>query len=261
MNKIIIKNKEQIAGIKKSCQLAANTLKHVEPFVKEGVTTNELNDVCEKYIRDNGGIPASLNYGEIADGEHRRPPFPKSICTSLNEVVCHGIPDDTKLKEGDILNIDVATILDGYYGDTCKMYSVGKISEDAKHLLKVSKKCLEIGINQVKPGNYFSNIGYHITQYAMLQNYSIVWQFTGHNVGIAFHEFCEINHYETRKDRGPVMQKNMIFTIEPMISQGSPDIIIDDKDFWTVKTIDRKLSSQFEHTILVTERGYEILTL
>jgi methionyl aminopeptidase len=247
---ILIKNQRQIEGIRKSCRLAAATLRYISQFVVAGVTTGELNDLCEKYIVDNNAIPAPLGYMG----------YPKATCISLNEVICHGIPGQEKLKDGDIVNIDVTTILDGYYGDTSTMFTVGAISEDAQHLLDVAKRCLDIGIKQVRPGNRFGNIGYEIHKYAMLQGCTVVYQFCGHGVGIRFHEEPQVSHIAD-KDSGPKMRPGMIFTIEPMINLGSPEAIIDEEDKWTARTVDGKLSAQYEHTVLVTSTGAEILTL
>lgn len=246
---IIIKTWQQIAGIRKSCKLAAETLKYVEQFVKAGVTTDELNEHANFFIRKNGAIPAPLNYQG----------FPKETCISVNEVICHGIPNEYKLKEGDIVNVDVTTILDGYYGDTSTMFSIGSISEDAQHILNVAKKCLEIGVKQVKPGNYFGNIGYEITKYAHLMQCTVVHQFCGHGVGLEFHEEPQVSHI-AEKNSGPKMRPGMVFTIEPMINEGSPEAVIDEQDNWTARTEDGKLSAQYEYTVLVTRKGVEILT-
>ncbi len=245
---IIIKSKWQIDGIRKSCRLAADTLKYLQEFVKEGITTEELNVLAENYIRKHKGVPAPLGYLN----------YPKATCISVNEVICHGIPGDYKLKNGDILNIDVSTILDGYYGDTGMMYTVGDISENAKHLLNVTKKCLDVGIDQVRPGNYFGNIGYEIHKYAALQGCTIVYQFTGHGVGVKFHEEPQVDHI-AHKDSGPKMREGMIFTIEPMICLQSPEAVVLE-DGWTAVTDDGGLSAQYEHSVLVTKTGVEILT-
>lgn len=250
---IIIKNTKQIDGIRKSCKLAANCLKHIEPFVKAGVTTGELNDEIEFFIRKHNAIPAPLGY--IVDDQS----YPKATCISVNEVICHGIPGDYKLKDGDILNIDVTTILNGYYGDTATMFTVGEISDDAKHIINVAKNCLEIGIQQVKPKNQFGMIGRAIQRYANLQQCTVVYQFCGHGVGLRFHEPPQVSHCE-ESDLGAQMKPGMIFTVEPMINLGCPYAVIDKKDHWTARTIDGKLSAQFEHTVLVTEDGVEILT-
>jgi len=247
---ILIKNSKQIEGIRRSCQLAAETLRHVKSFVEAGVTTADLNRECDKFMRLYGAVPAPLGYMG----------YPEATCISVNEVICHGIPGEYKLKDGDIVNIDVTTILDGYYGDTSTMFTIGQINEDAQHLLDVTKKCLEIGIRQVKPGNRFGNIGYEIHRYALLQGCTVVYQFCGHGVGIKFHEDPQVPHI-AEKNSGPRMKPGMTFTIEPMINLGSPDAIIDEQDKWTARTTDGKLSAQYEHTVLVTETGVEVLTV
>ena len=246
---IIIKTEKQIEGIRKSSRLAAKTLKYLEPLIVPGITTGEINDLAEKFIRDNGATPACLNYRG----------FPKAVCTSVNEVICHGIPGDRALKEGDIINVDVTTILDGFYGDTCRMYAVGQVSESAQKIMDTAKKCLEIGIAQVRPGNRFGNIGHEIRKYATSQGYSVVWQFCGHGVGLKFHEDPQVNHAD-QKDNGPRMKEGMTFTIEPMINEGVAEALILE-DHWTAITSDHKLSAQYEHTVLVTKTGVEILTI
>ena len=247
---IRIKNQEQIDGIRKSSKLAAETLKFIEPYVKEGVTTEHLDNLIHQFIIDHGAIPATLNYNG----------YPKSSCISLNEVVCHGIPaPDITLKNGDILNIDVTTILDGYYGDTSKMYTVGDVTETAKKLIDVTKHCLDLGIQQVRPGNYLGNIGYVISRYAVSQGFSVVYEFCGHGVGVEFHEDPQVDH-SSRKNSGPKLKPGMTFSIEPMINVGRPRVKLDKHDGWTARTIDDQLSAQFEHTILVTETGFEVLT-
>lgn len=246
---IYLKNYKQVEGIRKSSMLAAQTLKHIATFVKAGVTTGFLNDEAERFIRENGAIPAPLGYRG----------YPKATCVSVNEVICHGIPSDRVLKDGDILNVDVTTILDGYYGDTSTMFAVGEISSDAKKLLEVAKQCLHIGVQQVKPGNYLGNIGYEINRYAVKNGCSVVYQFCGHGTGLEFHEDPQICHVADR-NTGMKLRKGMIFTIEPMINLGHPDAIINEADGWTASTIDGSLSAQYEHTVLVTPKGVEILT-
>lgn len=250
MEKIIIKTSEQIEGIRKSSKLAGQTLEHIAPFVKEGVSTEFLDQKIEAFIRENGAIPATLGYGG----------YPKSCCISLNEVVCHGIPsENTVLKNGDILNIDVTTILGGYYGDTSRMFTIGEVSAEALDLIEVTKHCLDLGIQQVKPGNQFGNIGFAISRYAKSKGYSVVYEFCGHGVGVQFHEEPQVDH-AARRNTGPYMKPGMTFTIEPMINQGRAGTNVDKIDKWTARTIDNKLSAQFEHTILITESGYEVLT-
>ena len=250
MKKIIIKTPEQIEGIRKSSKLAGQSLEYITEFVKEGVSTEYLNEKIDAYIRQNGAIPATLGYSG----------YPKSCCISVNEVVCHGIPsENTILKNGDILNIDVTTILDGYFGDTSKMYTIGEISPLALELIEVTRHSMDLGIQQVKPGNQFGNIGFAISKYVKSKGFSVVFEYCGHGVGIEFHEEPQVDH-AARRNTGSFMQPGMPFTIEPMINLGRPGTIVDKVDKWTARTVDKKLSAQFEHTILVTETGFEVLT-
>ncbi|MBR9860409.1 type I methionyl aminopeptidase [bacterium] len=246
---IRIKTKEQIEGIRESSKLAASVLKYLEEFVVPGNTTKYINDKALEYIKDHGATPATLGYKG----------FTGSICTSPNEVICHGVPNQYELKEGDILNIDVTTILNKYYGDTCKMYAVGEISDNAQRLIDVTKTCLKKGVEECYPGNRFGNIGYQISRYAHKKGYSVVWQFCGHGVGLKFHEDPEVSHIAD-KNTGKRMRPGMIFTIEPMINEGVAEAVIDRADGWTARTRDGKLSAQFEHTILITDKGCECLT-
>lgn len=246
---IIIKNEEQIEGIRKSCQLAADALDHAEQFVKAGITTEQINEEVEKYIRQFGGTPAPLGYCG----------YPKSICTSLNEVICHGIPKSTDvLKDGDIIKIDVSTIRDGYFGDTCKTFAVGSVPENAQRILSAAKDCLDIGIAQVKPNAEFGSIGVAITNYAKSRGYSVVYQFAGHGTGLQLHEEPQVPHDDRHFDKRK-MKAGMIFTIEPMICEKEPHAVVLN-DGWTAVTADSGLSAQFEHTLLVTEFGVEVLT-
>jgi methionyl aminopeptidase len=250
MGRIIIKTPEQIEGIRKSSQLAARTLNHAEQFVKIGVNTEFIDDKIEEFILANNAIPATKGYHG----------YPKSSCISLNNVICHGIPSkETILKDGDILNIDITTILDGFFGDTSRMFTVGEVSEDAEKLIDTTWDCLDIAIEQIKPGNRFGNIGFVISRLAKAKGYSVVYEFCGHGVGIDFHEEPQVDH-TSRRNTGPTMKAGMTFTIEPMINQGKPKAVVDENDGWTARTTDNKLSAQFEHTILVTETGYEVLT-
>ncbi|MCX6237508.1 MAG: type I methionyl aminopeptidase [Bacteroidia bacterium] len=247
---IIIKTEEQINGIRKSSKLAGNVLLYVADFVHEGVSTDYLDQLIHNYIVERGGIPATMNYNG----------FPKSCCISLNDIICHGIPArDVVLKNGDILNIDITTILNGYFGDTSKMFIVGQATEAAMKLVDATKHCLNLGIQQVRPGNYFGNIGYAISRYAVAQGFTVVYEYCGHGVGIEFHEEPQVDH-AARKNSGPKMKPGMIFTIEPMINEGKPRVRVDESDGWTARTVDNRLSAQFEHTILVTGTGYEVLT-
>lgn len=247
---IKIKTPEQIEGIRRSSVLAAKTLDHISSWVVPGVATQDIDQEIEKFMRDNGAIPATLGYKG----------YPKSSCISINEVICHGIPGPDVLKEGDIVNIDVTTILDGYYGDTSRMFEVGTISDEALSLLNITYEALYAGIKMVSPGNRFGDIGYAIQKYASNFGYSVVHQFCGHGIGLEFHEEPQVNH-SAPKNSGPLMVPGMTFTIEPMLCVGSPFARIDENDHWTARTEDGSLSAQYEHTILVTKTGCEILTL
>ncbi len=244
----IMKTEEQIDGIRKSCKLTHEILDMVGERIKAGVTTNEINTWVHEYTVEHNAYPAPLGYSG----------FPKSVCTSINDVICHGIPDDTVLKDGDIVNVDVTCILEGYYGDANRMYIIGEASKEALDLVRVSKECLEKGIEQVKPYNTLGDIGHAIQEHAESLGYSVVYDYGGHGVGLEFHEEPFVPHIG-RKGEGMILLPNMTFTIEPMINIGAPeaDVLEDD---WTAVTADGSLSSQWEHTIRVTETGYEILT-
>lgn len=248
-SKIIIKTLEQIEGIRASSILAAQTLKEVEPYVKPGVTTEYLNTICAQFIKDNGATAATLGYHG----------YPKETCISVNDVICHGIPGKYELRDGDIVNVDVTTILKGYFGDTSKMFTVGEVSDHAKKLIQVTKECLNIGIQQCKEGNPLNNIGYYINKHAVANGFSTVYEFCGHGVGIKFHEEPEICHI-AEKGTGPVLKPGMIFTIEPMINAGRARSKVDRKDGWTARTIDGRLSAQFEHTICISKTEPFVLT-
>lgn len=248
---IIIKSPEQIDGIRKSGHLAAHILTETCKKAKAGVTTQQLNDFAHQMHLDAGAVPAPLGYGY--------PPFPKSICTSLNEVICHGIPDsNTILKEGDILNIDVTCILNGYYGDCSMMVTIGDVPAEKAHVSKVSYECLMRSIAILKPGLPVKKIGDVIEDYAVSQGCSVVHQFIAHGVGVEFHEGPQVMH--CRNNCNILLVPGMTFTIEPMINLGVRDAVIDPKDKWTARTRDNKASAQWEHTLLITESGYEILT-
>jgi methionyl aminopeptidase len=259
MAKILIKTPEQIAGIRKAGKLTAMTLDMIGAYVKPGVSTLELDNIMNAFILKNGGVSACIDYLGANKWGKGDKAYKRATCISLNDVICHGVPRaDEILKEGDILNIDVTTIVDGYFGDASRMYTVWEVSEKASHLIAVTKRAWEIGIMQVIPGNHFGNIGYEIAKYAESQGCSVVRDYTGHGVGVQFHEDPYVYHKADRNS-GPRMQPGMIFTIEPMINAGKYATKLD-KDNWTVRTKDGSLSAQFEHTILVTETGHEILT-
>jgi methionyl aminopeptidase len=230
-------------------RLAAEVLDMIGPHVKEGITTDELDKICHEYIVDKQkAIPAPLNYHG----------YPKSICTSVNHQVCHGIPSNRKLKDGDIVNIDVTVLKDEYHGDTSKMFVVGKGSVLADRLIRVTQECLYIGIKLVKPGAHLGDIGAAIQQHAEKNRFTVVREYCGHGIGKVFHEAPNVLHYG-KAGTGEELKKGMIFTIEPMINAGKRDVKLL-PDEWTVVTKDHSLSAQWEHTILVTDTGFEILT-
>ncbi|MBX9924225.1 MAG: methionyl aminopeptidase [Rhabdochlamydiaceae bacterium] len=247
---ILLKNKPQIEGIRKAGHLAAQILDKICKQANVGVTTNELNTLAEKLHKEAGATAAPLGYGS--------PPFPKSICTSLNEVICHGIPDNRPLQEGDLLNIDVTCILDGYYGDCSRMVAIGKLSEEKQRVFTTSLECLQKATAICKPGVLICEIGKAIEDHAAEKHCSVVNQFVGHGVGVGFHEAPQVPHHYNRM--AIPLVEGMTFTIEPMINAGVRGAIIDPKDHWTARTADLKPSAQWEYTLLITEKGHEILT-
>ena len=252
---ITIKNSSEIEKMRVACRLASEVLDYIGPFVKPGITTGELDKLCHDYqVSVQGCIPAPLNYAPPGHA-----PYPKSICTSVNHQVCHGVPGDKKLKNGDIVNLDITGIKDGWHGDTSRMFYVGEPSIQARRLTEITYECMWKGIAVVRAGARLGDIGAAIQQHAEGHGYSVVREFCGHGVGRKFHEEPQVLHYG-KADTGPVLQAGMIFTIEPMINAGKRDIRMLG-DGWTVVTKDHSLSAQWEHTVLVTETGYEVLTL
>lgn len=252
MSQVVIKTPLQIDGIRQSSQLAARTLSITAAEVRPGISTQSLNDIAHDFIIKHQATPAPLGYNG----------YPKSICTSVNQVVCHGIPDEkTILKEGDIINIDITTIFNGYYGDTSATYPVGKISPEAKNLIERTKKAMMLAIEQLRPDRSLNQcVGQTIEKYLKPYKYGIVRLLGGHGVGLSFHEEPFVYHYATNQ-ADVTLKPGMIFTIEPMINASpSSDVTVDQKDGWTVRTADNSLSAQFEHTVLITPTGYEILT-
>lgn len=247
---IKIKTPEQVEKMRVAGRLAADVLDMIKPHVVAGITTNDLDKICHEYIvNEQNAIPAPLNYHG----------FPKSICTSVNQQVCHGIPSDKKLKKGDIINIDITVIKDGFHGDTSKMFQVGKTNPATQRLCDIAQTALYIGIDMVKPGITLGDIGHAIQTYSEAQHYSVVREYCGHGIGEKFHEEPQVLHYG-KPNTGITIKEGMTFTIEPMINQGRREIkTMPDK--WTVITKDRKLSAQWEHTLYVTANGVEILTL
>lgn len=247
---ISIKSSREIDLMRQTCSLASEVMEYIEPHIKIGVSTLELNDLCHQYIMEKGAYPSPLNYHG----------FPKSICTSLNEVICHGIPNKNDiLRDGDILNIDITTYLNKFHGDTNKTFLIGNVSDEVKKLVEVTYQCMWEGIRQVKPGAHIGDIGAVIQEMAHDHGYSVVEEYCGHGIGREFHEEPQVVHVGKR-GTGAEMKPGMTFTIEPMINLGQRHCRLL-KDNWTVITKDGKQSAQFEHTILVTESGYDVLTL
>ena len=247
---IKIKTQDEIEKMRYAGRLAAEVLEMIEPYVVAGVSTNELDKICHDYIVNvQKAIPAPLNYHG----------FPKSICTSTNQQVCHGIPSDKKLKKGDIINIDITVIKNDYHGDTSKMFFVGKPTVQGKRIVSVAHQALWEGIKMVRPGIHLGDIGHAIQSYAEKNHCSVVREYCGHGIGRKFHEEPQVLHYG-KPNTGPVLKEGMTFTIEPMINLGKKEIKVL-KDEWTVVTKDRSLSAQWEHTLLVTRDGAEVLTL
>lgn len=246
----LIKTPEQIEGIRKSGVINTGVLDLIEKEIKAGMSTAEIDKLVYDYTVSHGAIPAPLNY----EG------FPKSVCTSINEVVCHGIPSELEiLEEGDIINVDVSTILDGYYSDASRMFIIGKTTPEKEKLVRVTKECLEIGMQAAKPFGFVGDIGNAIQHHAEKNGFSVVRDLCGHGVGLEFHEEPDVEHFG-RKGTGMLLVPGMVFTIEPMINMGTYKVFIDEEDGWTVVTEDELPSAQWEHTFLMTENGLEILT-
>lgn len=246
----LVKTPEQIEGIRRSGVVNTGVLDLVEKEIHAGMSTADIDKLVYDYTVSHGAIPAPLNY----EG------FPKSVCTSINEVVCHGIPSENEiLQEGDIINVDVSTILDGYFSDASRMFIIGKTTPEKERLVRVTKECLEIGAEAAKPWGFVGDIGKAIGKYAHKNGYSVVRDLCGHGVGLEFHEDPEVEHYNTHR-KGMLLVPGMVFTIEPMINMGDWHVFIDEDDGWTVVTEDEQPSAQWEHTFLMTEHGLEILT-
>jgi methionine aminopeptidase, type I len=246
----LIKTPEQIEGIRRSGVINTGVLDLVESEIKAGMSTAEIDKLVYDYTIAHGAIPAPLNY----EG------FPKSVCTSINEVVCHGIPSETEiLEEGDIINVDVSTILDGYFSDASRMFIIGKTFPEKEKLVKVAKECLQIGMEAARPFGFVGDIGNAIQKHAEKNGFSVVRDLCGHGVGLEFHEEPDVEHFG-RKGTGMLLVPGMVFTIEPMINMGTYKVFVDEEDGWTVVTEDELPSAQWEHTFLMTENGLEILT-
>ena len=246
----ILKTPEQIEMIRKSANLNTAILDHVAANIKAGMSTADIDKLVYDYTTQHGGIPAPLNYQG----------FPKSVCTSINNVVCHGIPDENEiLEEGDIINVDVSTILNGYYSDASRMFTIGEIDERAERIVRITKECVELGLKEAKPWNHLGDIAHAINSHAQAHGYSVVEEIGGHGIGLEFHEDPYVC-YVAPKGTEMVLVPGMIFTIEPMINEGSPDFFIDEDNGWTVYTEDDGLSAQIEYMVLITEDGAEVLS-
>ena len=246
----MLKTKAQIEKIRVSADLNTAVLDHVAKHIHAGMSTEEIDKLVYDYTVEHGGIPAPLNYQG----------FPKSVCTSLNNEICHGIPSENIiLAEGDIINVDVSTILDGYFSDASRMFKIGEVSERAEKLVRVTEECVELGLAQAKPWNHLGDIAYAINSHAQENGYSVVEEIGGHGVGVAFHEDPFVS-YVTPKGSEMLLVPGMIFTIEPMINEGTPEFYVDEENEWTVYTEDDGLSAQIEYMVLITEDGAEVLT-
>ncbi|MBU3811137.1 MAG: type I methionyl aminopeptidase [Candidatus Niameybacter stercoravium] len=246
----LIKTKQQIEGIIESANINTAVLDHVAAHIKAGMTTEDINKLVHGFTVAHGAIPAPLNYCG----------FPKSVCTSINHEVCHGIPSkDVVLKDGDIINVDVSTIYKGYFSDASRMFMIGEVSEEARRLVEVTRECMQKGIETVKPNAYLGDIGAAILAHARANGYSVVREIGGHGIGLEFHEDPYVSHV-SRAGTGIRLEPGMIFTIEPMVNIGTARVREDKKNGWTIYTADNKLSAQWESMVLVTEDGYKILT-
>ncbi|MCL1073583.1 type I methionyl aminopeptidase [Shewanella dokdonensis] len=251
---ITIKTTEEIEKMRAAGKLAAEVLEMIEPYVKPGVTTNELDRLCAKFTEDNGAISAPLDYHG----------YPKSICTSINEVICHGIPNDEPLQDGDIINLDITVIKDGYHGDTSQMFLVGEVNPKDRRLCRIAQESLYAAIRKVRPGMQLGEIGTIIEKLVKssksgADKFSIVRDYCGHGIGKGFHEEPQVVHY--RNNDRTILKPGMCFTIEPMINAGRYQTVLNEQDGWTVTTVDGKKSAQWEHTLLITNTGVEVLTL
>lgn len=250
VNMVRIKSGEEITRMRDAGKLAAEVLAYIEDFTREGVTTGRLDALCHEFIIRNGAVPAPLNYHG----------YPKSICTSINNVVCHGIPSNSvELKNGDIVNVDVTVILNGYHGDTSKTFIIGEVPESVRLLVERTQNAMYRGIESVRPGCYLYEVGKAIEKYTSKFGYGIVSDYGGHGIGKLFHEDPHVYHFYTPQNRIR-LKPGMCFTVEPMINMGGSEVVTSKTDGWTVTTKDNSLSAQFEHTVLVTENSYEILT-
>jgi methionyl aminopeptidase len=249
-NRKLLKTKQQIEGIRESSKLNIALLEFISNYVVDGITTEELDRLIFEKTKELGGVPATLNY----EG------YPKSVCISIDDVVCHGIPSEhVSLRNGDIVNIDASTIYNGFFSDSSRMFCVGAVSAEKQKLVDVAKKCVELGIEQVKPWGFLGDIGQAVNEYAQKNGYAVVREIGGHGIGLQFHEDPWVS-YVTKQGTGMLLVPGLVFTVEPMINMGKSKIVTDKYDNWTVRTADGKPSAQWEKTVLVTETGYEVLT-
>ncbi|MBP5305447.1 MAG: methionyl aminopeptidase [Lachnospiraceae bacterium] len=245
----LLKTPEQIAGIKESAKINVAVLDYVAEHIKAGVTTNDINEWVDRVTREMGGIPAPLDY----EG------FPKSVCTSINDQVCHGIPDDTVLCDGDIINVDVSTILNGYFSDSSRMFCIGKVSPEKERLVRVTKECVELGLKEVKPWGFLGDMSQAVHDHAVANGYTVVREIGGHGVGLEFHEEPWVG-YNGKRGTDMLLVPGLMFTIEPMVNAGCQEIFVDDENDWTVYTDDGEPSAQWEIQVLVTEEGAEVIS-
>ncbi|MCR4777220.1 MAG: methionyl aminopeptidase [Lachnospiraceae bacterium] len=245
----LLKTPEQIAGIKESAKINVAVLDYVAEHIKAGVTTNDINEWVDRVTREMGGIPAPLDY----EG------FPKSVCTSINDQVCHGIPDDTVLCDGDIINVDVSTILNGYFSDSSRMFCIGKVSPEKERLVRVTKECVELGLKEVKPWGFLGDMSQAVHDHAVANGYTVVREIGGHGVGLEFHEEPWVG-YNGKRGTDMLLVPGLMFTIEPMVNAGCQEIFVDDENDWTVYTDDGEPSAQWEIQVLVTEDGAEVIS-
>jgi methionyl aminopeptidase len=258
---VTIKSKQQVEQLRKAGRVVAETYEVIRPYLKPGVTTAEIDKIAEEYIRSRGAIPSYIGYGAMPAryGRPAVPPFPATICTALNDVICHGIPSEKeRLRDGDIIGIDIGVHYNGWVGDSCVTFAIGNIDSESQRLLDVAKRCMELGIEQARPGKYLGDIGAAIQEYCEKEGFSTVREYTGHGVGRSLHEEPFVLHFA---QKGPTLKlrPGMVFTVEPMINVGGPETRVK-ADRWTVCTADGKRSAQFEHTIAVTDGAPEILT-
>ncbi|MFP4163100.1 MAG: type I methionyl aminopeptidase [Chitinispirillaceae bacterium] len=247
-----VKTPQEITGMRRAGEFNGEVLDHIRPYIKAGITTEEIDRLVHEFTVKHGHKPATLGYRG----------YPKSCCVSRNNVVCHGIPSpDEKLEEGDIVNVDLTSIVNGYYGDSSETFMIGEVSDEARHLVEVTARALILGIDAVKPGVPLCAIGEAIEPFVKSQGCSVVRQYTGHGIGKRFHEFFTIYHHVDPDCEDVILQPGMTFTVEPMINLGGYEVVTSRKDGWTVTTKDKSLSAQFEHTVLVTETGVDVLTL